>query len=202
MCSHYRSAHKKGGREREPFGYDEVVDLPRDIYPDRSAPILRWDGDAGYRWQPMRWGFPPPGAGGKPVVNVRNLASPYWRPWLVPRYRCLVPFEAFSEFSGSGKGEAWFGLASGEPAAFAGIWCPWTGMRGPRSRPVDGEHRLFAFLTCQPNSVVSPFNAHAMPVILATPEKRKAWLAAPLSDVSAFACPIADSLLAKIGQTP
>jgi putative SOS response-associated peptidase YedK len=29
----------------------------------------------------MRWGFPPPPkVGTQPVTNVRNVASPYWRP--------------------------------------------------------------------------------------------------------------------------
>jgi putative SOS response-associated peptidase YedK len=29
----------------------------------------------------MRWGFPPPPkVGTQPVANVRNVASPYWRP--------------------------------------------------------------------------------------------------------------------------
>ena len=32
-------------------------------------------------------------------------------------------------------------------AAFAGLWRPWTGIRGTKANPVEGEHRLFGFLT-------------------------------------------------------
>jgi putative SOS response-associated peptidase YedK len=41
-----------------------------------------------------------------------------------------------------------FALDKEQPLfAFAGIWQPWTGMRGPeRDEPVEEEHRLFLFL--------------------------------------------------------
>jgi putative SOS response-associated peptidase YedK len=39
----------------------------------------------------MRWGFPPPNLGARPVTNVRNIASPSWRGWLKPEFRCPVP---------------------------------------------------------------------------------------------------------------
>ena len=39
-----------------------------------------------------------------------------------------------------------------------------------------GEHRLFAFLTCDANDLVHPIPAKAMPVILMTPESCDAWL--------------------------
>jgi putative SOS response-associated peptidase YedK len=33
----------------------------------------------------MRWGFPPPPkVGTRPVTNVRNVKSPFWRQWLKP----------------------------------------------------------------------------------------------------------------------
>ena len=36
----------------------------------------------------MRWGFPPAGGGKRPVTNVRNLNSNYWKGWLDdPRFR-------------------------------------------------------------------------------------------------------------------
>jgi len=50
----------------------------------------------------MRWGFPaPPKVGNHPVTNVRNVSSPFWRAWLKPQYRCLVPLTSFSEYNRS-----------------------------------------------------------------------------------------------------
>jgi putative SOS response-associated peptidase YedK len=68
----------------------------------------------------------------------------------------------------------WFALAPDRPpSAFAGIWRPWTGTR--KGEP--GEHLLFAFLTTEPNEVVRPVHAKAMPVIL-TAETWDVWLEA------------------------
>ena len=67
-----------------------------DIYPNYKAPVLRRDG-AGLKLEMMTWGFPGPAAnGGRPVTNVRNLASPFWRSALKdPARRCLVPVTKF-----------------------------------------------------------------------------------------------------------
>ena len=44
----------------------------------------------------------------------------------------------------------WFALAEDRPLfAFAGVWTPWHGVRGPKSAPVEGEHELFGFLTTE-----------------------------------------------------
>ena len=57
-------------------GFDNLPDF-REIYPDRDAPIVRTVEDGARALEIMRWGFPPlPAAGSRPVVNVRNLASP------------------------------------------------------------------------------------------------------------------------------
>ena len=37
---------------------------------------------------------------------------------------------------------------------FAGIWTTWRGVRGPRANTVDGEHRLYGFLTTDANGIV------------------------------------------------
>jgi len=98
---------------------------PGDVYPDYSAPIVRWEGDERILTS-ARWGLPSSRkalldaatrradklrAKGKDVdfpkllelepdsgtTNVRNTSSAHWRPWLRPENRCLVPFTAFSE---------------------------------------------------------------------------------------------------------
>jgi putative SOS response-associated peptidase YedK len=186
MCNYYQNDIRKAGRMFEVYGFDEfsetrihpdLLTLPYDIYPDRLAAVAVLGEDGTPDLTAMRWGFPP--VDGAFVTNVRNLASPFWRPWLKPAQRCLVPAVRFSEWSaGPPKGERWFSLASEEPMFLAGIWRPWTGARGPKSRPIEGEHKLFAFLTCPPNEVVAPVHPKAMPVIL-RPGEARTWLEAP-----------------------
>jgi putative SOS response-associated peptidase YedK len=147
-----------------------------DFYPDMTAPIVRLDEQGRRELAAMRWGFPPPPkAGSRPVTNVRNVASPFWRSWLRPEFRCLVPATAFCEWSDSRpKAQHWFEVAGGgSPVfAFAGIWRPWNGIR----RGEDGAHRLFSFLTCESNDTVRPVHAKAMPVILSDEEQWDQWL--------------------------
>ncbi|MEJ0059158.1 MAG: SOS response-associated peptidase family protein [Terricaulis sp.] len=195
MCNYYRNDIRKAGRERHYYGFDEFSETPLEIYPDVLAPIIRIRGEAPI-WQAMRWGFPSPEAGKRPVTNVRNLTSPYWRGWLAPQWRCLVPFTAFGEWTdATPTRQAMFALPGEPMAMFAGIWRPWTGRRGPARAPVDGEHLLFGILTCAPNAVVAQIHAKAMPVILASAADQDAWLSAPLAAVPSLAQPLPDDQL-------
>jgi putative SOS response-associated peptidase YedK len=169
------------------------------IFPDGMAPIVRVARDGERQLEMMCWGFPPPpNLGTRPVTNVRNVSSPYWRGWLKPEFRCLVPATSFCEWTDSApKVQTWFAIAGDEPRpifAFAGIWRPWTGIRGTKAAPVEGEHLLFSFLTCEPNEVVRPVHSKAMPVILRAQEW-DAWLDAPAADALALQRPLeADAL--------
>ena len=163
-----------------------------EIYPDMLAPVVRLDERGGRELSFMRWGFPPPPkAGSRPVTNVRNVASPFWRHWLKPEFRCLVPATSFCEWSDSRpKARHWFEMA-GEPPppvfAFAGIWRPWSGTR----KGETGEHRLFSFLTCDPSEVVRPIHAKAMPVVLTDEEGFDAWLTGSTEEALALQRPCA-----------
>jgi putative SOS response-associated peptidase YedK len=152
--------------------------LAADVYPKRVAPVIR-QADGLRRLEDMRWGFPPPPGVRAPVVNVRNLDSPFWRGTLAdPARRCLVPMTAFSEWGGppGARVKRWFRLP-GEPLfALAGLW-----------RPTD-EGPVFAFLTTEPNALVAPIHPKAMPVILA-PDDRATWLEAPAAVARLLARP-------------
>ena len=137
------------------------------IFPDQMAPVVRTARDGERELAMMRWGFPPvakPGA--RPITNVRNLQSGYWRGWLKPEFRCVVPATSFCEYDERhAKRPTWFALGEDRPLfAFAGIWRPWTGTRGTKAAPVEGEHLLYAFLTTDANAVVAPVHPKAMPV--------------------------------------
>ena len=67
----------------------------RDLSPDEFNDLVRMEPDRG-------------------TTNVRNVESQHWKRWLTPEYRCLVPFNSFSEFdssegpAGGKNGDTWF----------------------------------------------------------------------------------------------
>ena len=160
-----------------------------EIYPGQPAPVLRREG-AGLRLETMNWGFPgPPSAKGRPVTNIRNLDSPFWRTALTNvERRCIVPVTRFCEWTAEPdpatkrKRKVWFGMHEAhEPLfAFAGLWRPGEG--GP----------FMAFLTCEANATVGAVHPKAMPVML-RPADALGWLAHEREAACALAIPFPDA---------
>ncbi|WP_265570227.1 SOS response-associated peptidase [Sphingomicrobium nitratireducens] len=175
----------EGDRANLP-SYDE-------IYPGRLAPVLRRE-EGTLRLDEMEWGFPgPQAAKGRPVTNVRNLSSPFWRSALNrPDRRCLVPVTRFCEWSAAPdpstgrKFKHWFGLKD-EAAplfAFAGLWRP------------GEEKSYFAFLTCAPNTMVGAVHPKAMPVMLAADDHDR-WLDGETDEACALAKAFPDETMTQ-----
>lgn len=157
------------------------------IFPDQLAPVVGTSKEGLREVTMMRWGFPPAGGGTRPVTNIRNLNSQYWRGWLEqPRFRCLVPATSFVEYTDTQPKVAhWFALGDDRPLfCFAGIWRPWTGVRGKE----EGTHLLFGILTTEANALTQPIHAAAMPVMLAH-EDIETWLTGPTEAALALAKP-------------
>lgn len=206
MCNLYSvTKGQQAIREAYRAMVDHTGNLPPlpAIFPDQQAPIVR-NGESGRELTMMRWGFPsPPGVpNGRPVTNVRNTGSSYWRAWMQPAFRCLVPATAFCEYApGKPAVPHWFALDESRPLfAFGGLWRPWTGTRGTKADPIETEHKLFAFLTCQPNAIVGPIHPKAMPVILTTQAECDAWLSAPIAEALELQRPLPDGELRIVAR--
>jgi len=185
--------------------YDNAGNVPPmpAIYPDGIAPVVR-NTPKGTELIKMRWGFPKPAifkAGGY-VANVRNLKSGFWKPYLKPEQRCLVPATSFLEFTDEidpmikKKTATWFALSNKRPIFFfAGIWREWTGTRGTKKDPVKGKHLLYSILTTEPNKDVKPIHSKAMPVIFTKKDEWNAWLTAPTEKALKLQRPLENGLL-------
>jgi putative SOS response-associated peptidase YedK len=148
-------------------------------------------------------GFPLPN--GKPVTNVRNYTSPFWKSALKnPARRCLVPVTEFEEWSvepdpKTGKKRRYrFHMPSQSIFTFAGIWRP------------TGAEPVYSFLTCgysdDPETELEAAAAHvvgaihpkAIPVILHQ-EDYDRWLHADIDDALELACAFPSQLIAVKG---
>lgn len=177
-------------------------------FPDTDAPVITLAGEdvaPALTLDLMRWGFPPAKDKAPVITNIRNLASPWWKnvngQYLTrPRYRCLVPFTAFCELHHETKEKHWFTVPQAPVAFFAGIWRPFQGERlmpvegKTRRQRIDGDYRLFSFLTTDPNAIVAPVHPKAMPVILWRAGDCLAWLDG--DDPAALQRPLPDGELA------
>ncbi len=164
----------------EVFGVSVTVNLqPRwNIAPTQPVSVI-WEGPGGGRRHDlMRWGLVPawarePGRGA-PLTNARSETAgekPAFREALQHR-RCLVPADAWYEWSDAGGWKQPFRMAfaDGRAFAFAGLFERWQGRDGERIESC-------CILTTAASPALAPLH-HRMPVILAADAQAR-WLAAP-----------------------
>jgi putative SOS response-associated peptidase YedK len=149
----------------------------RDRRPTERAPIVRRARDAtAVECVLARWGLVPFWAGdikmGARLINARAesvATQPAFRDAFRAR-RCLVPVNAFYEWSGpAGHRVKWRVALDDAPLfALAGLWERW---RDPRS----GERlETYTIITTDANEAIAPLHDR-MPVIL-RPQDEQAWL--------------------------
>ncbi|MCV0382596.1 MAG: SOS response-associated peptidase family protein [Erythrobacter sp.] len=175
-----------------PFEGDRSnLERREEIYPGQMAPVLRIVNDT-LTLDEIVWGVPPPAAATRPVTNVRNLSSPFWRPMLSsPAQRCLVPWTQFCEWTGQkgSKSKVWFERADTPVSAFAGLW-----------RETDQGPR-FAFLTTEVNQTVGAIHPKAMPVLLDA-DGHETWLSGDNKAATALARPFDDARIITTSDKP
>jgi putative SOS response-associated peptidase YedK len=168
------------------FGVDEDDDMPFfaptfNAAPQSTQPVVRLNAATGRReFALMRWGLVPFWASseklGLSTINARAeeaASKPLFREAFKKR-RCLIPADAFYEWQRPGPGDNpktrrpfAFGLTSGEPYAFAGLWERWKPREGP---PLE----TFTILTTDPNEIAEKVH-NRMPVIL-DPRDYDRWM--------------------------
>jgi putative SOS response-associated peptidase YedK len=147
------------------------------VAPQSTQPVVRLNAETGKpEFGLMRWGLVPYWAKdakvGYTTINARSeevAAKPLYREAFKKR-RCLVPADAFYEWQRIGaktKQPFAFGMRSGEPYAFAGLW--------ERRKPKEGEPlETFTILTTDPNELAEQVH-NRMPVIL-KPQDYLRWM--------------------------
>jgi putative SOS response-associated peptidase YedK len=180
MCGRYRlSRRKQLVEEYFDCASDEQDWVPRyNIAPTQSVPVIRQHPKEHIRGLSlMKWGLIPSWAkdssAAASMINARSETAstkPAFRDALKSR-RCLIPADAFYEWSRVGKTKQpyCFEVNEGELFAFAGIWDRWMAVE------------TCSILTTTPNAVTSVVHDR-MPVIL-DPDGYDLWLDPGMKDV-------------------
>ncbi|WP_419900270.1 hypothetical protein [Roseomonas sp. USHLN139] len=66
--------------------------------------------------------------------------------------------------------------------------------------PVEGEHELLGFLTCDPNATVGAIHPKAIPVLLTMPDEMTTWLEAPWEIASELQRPLPDDHMVIVSR--
>jgi putative SOS response-associated peptidase YedK len=189
MCGrYYRRSDKQ--RIADAFKLGKLPDdfaLPPDydVAPTTFQPVIRADRETGEReLVMMRWGLIPHFAAslkeyqGISTINAKAETLESSGTWRVPfhRRRCVIPADGFYEWKKldrTKKQPYAFGMADGEPFAFAGLWDAW---KEPKASPqaVDTWLQSFTIITTDPNELAATVH-NRMPVIL-KPSEYDRWL--------------------------
>jgi putative SOS response-associated peptidase YedK len=175
-----------------------VPDVPQfaaspDVRPTEAKPIVRLARDGERECVLARWGLVPAWAKdlkfGNRCINARAeglRTAPAFR-GAIGRRHCLVPLDAFFEWSGEkGHRTKWRIRLKDEPLfALAGLWEWW------RDPSTQQSVETFTIITTAANAMLAPLHDR-MPVIIGAADHAR-WLAA--SESTALLAPYPDEAL-------
>lgn len=158
------------------FGGDVQRSAPRDnIKPTERVPVIALGGDGQRKMIDMRWGLVPhwskEAAPSNALINARAdgiAAKPTWRSSFAAQGgrggRCLIPFDAFYEWSGPKTARApnTITVRSNHVGFFAGLWAAWRQPGAPAGTP---PALSCSIVTVEANSLVATIHDR-MPAIL------------------------------------
>lgn len=176
MCGRY-DLNETGTRIKRMFSVKQVplFEPNPDLRPTDAALIVRLDQNGEREAVLMRWGFAPPFAkDGKDRINARGESVPTAYRDAYRNRRCLVPANAFNEWSGQkGSKIKWRITLRDEPLfAFAGLWDWWRDPKDPEAAAVAA----FTIITTVPNDILADIHDR-MPVIVGEADYQE-WLEA------------------------
>jgi putative SOS response-associated peptidase YedK len=194
MCGRYDLSDSPAAI-RAVFSVPQVPEFApnADLRPTQTAPVVRIDRHGARECVLLRWGLVPSWAKelkfGSRCINARAetaATQPAFRAAFRSR-RCLVPVNAFYEWSGpAGQRTRWRIALDGEPLfALAGLWEWW-------KDPAGAAIETYTIVTTAANAQLAPIHDR-MPVLLPA-DRHAAWLdvARPADDLLA---PLADGRL-------
>jgi putative SOS response-associated peptidase YedK len=181
MCGRYDLSSTPAAI-RARFAVPEVPEFAPnpDLRPTDRAPIVRLARDGARECVLARWGLVPAWAKdlayGSRCFNARAETAanlPSFRGAFRKR-RCLVPVDAFYEWTGERGHKTKWRIAGDEPAPFAlaGLWEWWRDPTLPESAAVE----TYTILTTAANAAIAPLHER-MPVIVPA-ERHAEWLSA------------------------
>lgn len=160
-----------------------------DLRPTDRAPIVRVSRDGVRECVLARWGLVPAWAKdlayGSRCFNARSETAatlPSFRGAFRKR-RCLVPVDAFFEWTGERGHKTKWRIAFDEPAPFAlaGLWEWWRDPAAPDAPAVE----TYTILTTAANAAIAPLHER-MPVIVPL-DRHAEWLSATGDDAGLLA---------------
>ena len=190
MCGRYDLSSTPAAI-RARFKVPEVPEFApnSDLRPTELAPIVRVSRDGVRECVLARWGLVPAWAKdlayGSRCFNARAETAatlPSFRGAFRKR-RCLVPVDAFYEWTGERGHKTKWRIACDEPSPFAlaGLWEWWRDPEAPEASAVE----TYTILTTAANSAIAPLHER-MPVIVPL-ERHAEWLSTTGDDAGLLA---------------
>lgn len=175
----------------------EILQPRFNVAPSTFIPIVEHEPDEeGNKLLLARWGFVPRWAKELPKIRPINAKGeavrkgPMFRASFKDR-RCLIPADGFYEWQKPHKKPFYIHPASGDLAAFAGVWDIWQ-----EDKQSNEKLLTCSIITVAANGMMKPFHDRMPAVML--PENFSAWLTGSPEEAERLLKPVDDEYFAAV----